>query len=105
MTRRSKRCPECAGTGSIEVIGDDGVADEPMWDDIGETVLAELQFAYRHCERAEMILIVLDALDQAGAPLSVQADVQGRIADWDESALAEALDKWRRGRREVGTWR
>jgi hypothetical protein len=56
-------------------------------------VSAALDKPYSECEtRADFLFIALDALDQAGAPLSVQAAVRAVLTNWDRAATNAARD-------------
>lgn len=58
-------------------------------------IRAALESAYARCEsRAELLVIVLDALDQAGAPENVQRDVRITLSRWDDVATDAALQAW-----------
>jgi hypothetical protein len=56
---------------------------------------AELGEAYKLCSSpAGFLVIVLDALDQAGAPENVQLNVRYMLRSFDERATDDALQAW-----------
>lgn len=54
-----------------------------------------LHDAYAQCEtRADFLVIVLDALDQADATHIEQIRIHNALGRWDQAALSETLEAW-----------
>ncbi len=58
-------------------------------------VIESLDETYKVCdERTDFLLIVMSALDQAGAPSHIQDDVAAILYKWSPGATAMALELW-----------